>query len=103
MVDLIFNKTVIFRTIVKGEDRPSNHGSIKDSVNDVQVTVNATNVSMQTSIQDFGVSNAKMYILRSITPLPQFDLVIIDGFSYELYASQSVVDRRNLTLIEVNA
>lgn len=102
-VDLILNKEVTFRTITKGNDRPSNHGQNKDSVNDMQVTVNATYISAQTSIQGFGISNAKMVIIRSITPLPDFDIVVIDGFKFKLYASQSVVDRRNITLIEVDA
>ena len=103
MVVLIFNKTVTFRTIVKGEDRPSNHGTNKDSVNDVQVTVNYTTLSVQTAIRSYGVSNSKMATIRSITDLPPFDLIIIDNITYKLYASQSISNRRNITIVEVEA
>ena len=100
---MIQNKQVILRTIIKGQDRPSNHGKNNDNINDKQVTVNVTTLRRKTIIQDFGVSDAKMVIMRSLTSIPDFDLVIIDGIKYKLYSSQSIVGRRNFTLIEVDA
>lgn len=102
VASMIQNKQVVFRTIVKGQDRPSNHGN-SNTINDKQVTVNVTTISTQTTIRDFGISNAKMITVRSITDLPTFDFVIVDNIKYKLYASQSIEQRRNLTLIEVDA
>ena len=99
---MIQNATVTLRKVIKGEDRPSNHGSSPTN-NDTIVSVNLNYVSAQTSIQDFGISNSKMINIRTLIPLPDFDFVIVDGLKYTLYASQSVVDRRNLTLVEVDA
>ena len=100
---MILNKQITLRQITKGEDRPSNHGQVSDSINDTLVTVNVTTLSTQTTIRLFGVSNPKMVTVRSLTPLTEFDLVLIDGEKYKHYAEQSITDRRNLTLIEVDA
>lgn len=100
---MILNKQITLRQITKGEDRPSNHGQVSDSINDTLVTVNVTTLSTQTTIRLFGVSNPKMVTVRSLTPLPEFDLALIDGEQYNHYAEQSITDRRNLTLIEVDA
>ena len=100
---MIQNATVTLRVIEKVDDRPSNHDKTRQSVHDTVVSVNLNYVSAQTSIQDFGISNSKMINIRTLIPLPDFDFVIVDGLKYTLYASQSVVDRRNLTLVEVDA
>lgn len=100
---MILNKQITLRNIIKGEDRPSNHGKVSDNINDTLVTVNVTTLSTQTTIRLFGVTNPKMVTVRSLTPLPEFDLVLIDGEQYKHYAEQSITDRRNLTLIEVDA
>ena len=100
---MILNKQITLRQITKGEDRPSNHGQVSESINDTLVTVNVTTLSTQTTIRLFGVSNPKMVTVRSLTPLPEFDLALIDGEQYKHYAEQSITDRRNLTLIEVDA
>lgn len=100
---MILNKQVTFRTVTKGVDRPSNHGKKNDVINDVQVTVNYTTVSVQTAIRSYGVSNSKMATIRSITDLPPFDFIIIDNVTYKLYASQSILNRRNITIVEVDA
>ena len=100
---MILNKQITLRKIIKGEDRPSNHGKVSDSINDTLVTVNVTTLSTQTTIRLFGVSNPKMVTVRSLTPLTEFDLALIDGEQYKHYAEQSITDRRNLTLIEVDA
>lgn len=106
---MILNKQVTFRTVTKGVDRPSNHGKNNDVINDVQVTVNYTTVSnsktvsVKKAIRSYGVSNPKMAKIRSITDLPPFDFIIIDNVTYELYASQSILNRRNITIVEVDA
>lgn len=100
---MILNKQITLRQITKGEDRPSNHGTVSDSINDTLVTVNVTTLSTPTTIRSFGVTNSKMVTVRSLTPLPDFNLALIDGKQYKHYAKQSIVDRRNLTLIEVDA
>ena len=100
---MILNKQITLHQSTKGEDRPSNYGQVSDSINDTLVTVNVTTLSTQTIIRLFGVSNPKMVTVRSLTPLPEFDLVLIDGEQYKHYAEQSITDRRNLTLIEVDA
>ena len=100
---MILNKQITLRQITKGEDRPSNHGTASDSINDTLVTVNVTTLSTQTTIRLFGVTNPKMVTIRSLTPLPDFNLALIDGKQYKHYAQQSIVDRRNLTLIELDA
>ena len=100
---MILNKQITLRQITKGEDRPSNRGQVSESINDTLVTVNVTTLSTQTTIRLFGVSNPKMVTVRSLTPLPEFYLALIDGEQYKHYAEQSITDRRNLTLIEVDA
>lgn len=100
---MILNKQITLRQITKVEDRPSNHGTASDSINDTLVTVNVTTLSVQKTIRDFGVSQPKMVTVRSLTPLPEFDVALIDGKQYKHYAEQSIIDRRNLTLIEVDA
>lgn len=100
---MILNKQITLRQIIKGEDRPSNHGQVSESINDTLVTVNVTTLSTQTTIRLFGVTNPTMVTVRSLTPLPEFDLALIDGKQYKHYAQQSITDRRNLTLIEVDA
>lgn len=100
---MILNKQITLRKITKGEDRPSNHGTVSDIINDKLVTVNVTTLSTQTTIRLFGVTNPIMVTVRSLTPLPDFDLALIDGKQYKHYAQQSITDRRNLTLIEGDA
>ena len=80
---MIQNATVTLRKVIKGEDRPSNHSSSPTN-NDTIVAVNLNYVSAQTSIQDFGISNSKMINIRTLTPLPDFDFVIVDGLKYTL-------------------
>ena len=100
---MILNKQITLRQIIKGEDRPSNHGQVSDSINDTLVTVNVTTLSVQKMIRDFGVTSPVMVNVRSLTPLPDFTIALIDGKVFKLYATQSISDRRNLTLIEVDA
>ena len=100
---MIFNKQITLRKITKGEDRPSNHGQVSDSINDTLVTVNVTTLSVQTTIRDFGITSPVMVNVRSLTPLPDFTIALIDCKTFKPYATQSIVDRRNLTLIEGDA
>lgn len=100
---MILNKQITLRQIIKGEDRPSNHGAASESINDTLVTVNVTTLSVQKTIQDFGITSPNMVNVRSLTPLPDFIIALIDGKTFKPYATQSISDRRNLTLIEVDA
>lgn len=100
---MILNKQITLRQITKGEDRPSNHGTASDSINDTLVTVNVTTLSVQKMIRDFGITSPVMVNVRSLTPLPDFTVAMIDGKTFKPYATQSIVDRRNLTLIEGDA
>lgn len=100
---MILNKQITLRQITKGEDRPSNHGQVSDSINDTQVTVNVTTLSVQKTIRDFGITSPVMVNVRSLTPLPDFTIALIDGKAFKPYATQSISDRRNLTLIEGDA
>ena len=100
---MILNKQITLRQITKGEDRPSNHGTASDSINDTLVTVNVTTLSVQKMIRDFGITSPVMVNVRSLTPLPDFTVALIDGKTFKPYATQSISDRRNLTLIEGDA
>lgn len=100
---MILNKQITLRQITKGEDRPSNHGQVSDSINDTLVTVNVTTLSVQKTIRDFGITSPVMVNVRSLTPLPDFTVALIDGKTFKPYAEQSISDRRNLTLIEGDA
>ena len=100
---MILNKQITLRQITKGEDRPSNHGQVSDSINDTLVTVNVTTLSVQKTIRDFGITSPVMVNVRSLTPLPDFTVALIDGKAFKHYATQSISDRRNLTLIEGDA
>lgn len=100
---MILNKQITLRQIIKGEDRPSNHGAASDFINDTLVTVNVTTLSVQKTIRDFGITNPVMVNVRSLTPLPDFTIALIDGKTFKPYATQSISDRRNLTLIEGDA
>lgn len=100
---MILNKQITLRQITKGEDRPSNHGIASDSINDTLVTVNVTTLSVQKMIRDFGITSPVMVNVRSLTPLPDFTVALIDGKTFKPYATQSISDRRNLTLIEGDA
>lgn len=99
---MIQNKQVILRTIIKGQDRPSNHGKNNDIINDKQATVNMSYISTQTVIKDFGISNSKMIKVRTLMPLPYFDYLMVGDTAYSIFANQQVSDRRNLTLVEAN-
>lgn len=100
---MILNKQITLRQITKGEDRPSNHGTASDSINDTLVTVNVTTLSVQKMIRDFGITSPVMVNVRSLTPLPDFTVALIGGKTFKPYAEQSISDRRNLTLIEGDA
>ena len=100
---MILNKQITLRQIIKGEDRPSNHGQVSESINDTLVTVNVTTLSVQKTIRDFGVTSPIMVNVRSLTPLPDFTIALIDGKAFKPYATQSISDRRNITLIEGDA
>lgn len=100
---MILNKQITLRQITKGEDRPSNHGQVSESINDTLVTVNVTTLSVQKMIRDFGITSPVMVNVRSLTPLPDFTVALIDGKTFKPYATQSISDRRNLTLIEGDA
>lgn len=100
---MILNKQITLRQIIKGEDRPSNHGEASESINDTLVTVNVTTLSVQKTIRDFGITSPVMVNVRSLTPLPDFTIALIDGKVFKPYATQSISDRRNLTLIEGDA
>lgn len=100
---MILNKQITLRQIIKGEDRPSSHGAASGSINDTLVTVNVTTLSVQKTIQDFGITSPNMVNVRSLTPLPDFTIALIDGKTFKPYATQSISDRRNLTLIEGDA
>lgn len=100
---MILNKQITLRQIIKGEDRPSNHGQVSESINDTLVTVNVTTLSVQKTIRDFGITSPIMVNVHSLTPLPDFTIALIDGKTFKPYATQSISDRRNLTLIEDNA
>ena len=100
---MILNKQITLRQIIKGENRPSSHGTASESINDTLVTVNVTTLSVQKTIRDFGVTSPVMVNVRSLTPLPDFTIALIDGKTFKPYATQSISDRRNLTLIEGDA
>lgn len=100
---MILNKQITLRQIIKGEDRPSKHGTVSESINDTLVTVNVTTLSVQKTIRDFGITSPIMVNVRSLTPLPDFTIALIDGKTFKPYATQSISDRRNLTLIEGDA
>ena len=100
---MILNKRITLRQITKGEDRPSKHGTASESINDTPVTVNVTTLSVQKTIHDFGITSPDMVNVRSLTPLPDFTIALIDGKTFKPYATQSISDRRNLTLIEGDA
>lgn len=100
---MILNKQITLRQIIKGEDRPSKHGIASESINDTLVTVNVTTLSVQKTIRDFGITSPIMVNVRSFTPLPDFTIALIDGKTFKPYATQSISDRRNLTLIEGDA
>jgi len=100
---MILNKQITLRQIIKGEDRPSKHGTASESINDTLVTVNVTTLSVQKTIRDFGITSPIMVNVRSLTPLPDFTIALIDGKAFKPYATQSISDRRNLTLIEGDA
>ena len=100
---MILNKQITLRKVIKGEDRPSNHGKASESINDTLVTVNVTTLSVQKTIRDFGITSPVMVNVRSLTPLPEFTIALIDGKTFKPYAEQSISDRRNLTLIEGDA
>lgn len=100
---MILNKQITLRQIIKGEDRPSKHGTSSENINDTLVTVNVTTLSVQKTIRDFGVTSPIMVNVRSLTPLPDFTIALIDGKTFKPYATQSISDRRNLTLIEGDA
>ena len=100
---MILNKQITLRQIIRGEDRPSNHVTVSESINDTLVTVNVTTLSVQKTIRDFGVTSPIMVNVRSLTPLPDFTIALIDGKAFKPYATQSISDRRNLTLIEGDA
>lgn len=100
---MILNKQITLRQIIKGEDRPSKHGIASESINDTLVTVNVTTLSVQKTIRDFGITSPIMVNVRSLTPLPDFTIALIDGKAFKPYAIQSISDRRNLTLIEGDA
>lgn len=100
---MILNKQITLRQIIKGEDRPSKHGIASESINDTLVTVNVTTLSVQKTIRDFGITSPIMVNVRSLTPLPDFTIALIDSKTFKPYATQSISDRRNLTLIEGDA
>lgn len=101
---MIFTDEVTLRTIIKGDDRPSNHGVSKDTNQDVVCSVNITSLSYEKVLRDFGEQGKKMLVMRTLTELPSFDNVIVSGYNagtYKKYAGQAINTKNSITLIEV--
>ena len=63
--------------------------------------VNVTTVPADVAYRDYGLSDARLVRLRSLSPLPQFDKARIVGTDYAVLSSQSIGDRRSFLLKEV--
>lgn len=63
--------------------------------------VNVTSMTKQKAYRDYGVDNANMQVIRSFTPLPYFDYVLIDGVKYVEYATHVIDTRYSITVKEV--
>lgn len=63
--------------------------------------VNVTSMTKQKAYRDYGVDNANMQVIRSFTPLPKFDYVLIDGVKYVEYDTHIIDTRCSITVKEV--
>lgn len=65
-------------------------------------TVNVTSLSLDKAQRDYGVPNATMKIVRTLTPLGKFDYLEIDGVRYVEFARQEIGNINSLTVKELN-
>ena len=65
-------------------------------------TVNVTSLSLDKAQRDYGVPNAKMKNVRTLTPLGKFDVIEIDGVRYVEFARQEIGNINSLTIKELN-
>lgn len=65
--------------------------------------VNVTPLSYQVAYRDYGVTHAKMQVIRSLNHLPDFDEVEIDGASYTEFSRQKIGSKTSLIVKEIDA
>lgn len=65
-------------------------------------TVNVTSLSLDKAQRDYGVSNATMKNVRTLTPIGKFDFIEIDGVRYVEFAHQEIGNINSLTIKELN-
>lgn len=65
-------------------------------------TVNVTSLSLDKAQRDYGVSNATMKNVRTLTPLGKFDFIEIDSVRYVEFARQEIGNINSLTVKELN-
>lgn len=65
-------------------------------------TVNVTSLSLDKVQRDYGVPNATMKNVRTLTPLGKFDFIEIDGVRYVEFSRQEIGNINSLTIKELN-
>lgn len=65
-------------------------------------TVNVTSLSLDKVQRDYGVPNATMKNIRTLTPIGKFDFIEIDGVRYVEFARQEIGNINSLTVKELN-
>jgi len=101
---MILNKEVTFVTKVQSEtsDKPWDHDEPTVTENKIVYSVNVTSMDNDRMIRDYGVSDANIQVIRSLTPLSAFDYILIDGVKYVANGSQAIDNKRSIIVKEAD-
>ena len=99
---MLLNKQVKL-ILVQGANEPHDPRKGYDNTEtETLKTVNVTSLSLDKAQRDYGVPNATMKNIRTLTPIGKFDFVEIDGVRYVEFARQEIGNINSLTVKELN-
>ncbi|KRN77262.1 hypothetical protein [Weissella minor] len=100
---MMMNTEVIFiRHILEPRYDPITHEWPEGDETEV-VYLNVTSLSYAKAFRDYGVTNSKMQVIRSLTEIPEFDEVDISGIRYVEFSRQRIGNKESIILKEKNA
>lgn len=65
--------------------------------------LNVTSLSYAKAFRDYGITNSKMQVIRSLTEVPEFDEIEISGIRYVEFSRQRIGNKESIILKEKDA
>ncbi|WP_419154946.1 hypothetical protein [Weissella minor] len=100
---MMMNTKVIFiRHITDVQYNPITH-EWPDGDEEEVAFLNVTSLSYAKASRDYGVTNSKMQVIRSLLEMPSFDEVDILGTRYVEFSRQRIGDKESVIVKEKDA